>query len=200
MSIAGFFQGTGMPDPDWWEALWPDPAGVLAACGVRPGMDVIDLCCGDGWFTQPLSFIARSVVAVDIDPALLAVARARLAQRAGPAAVTFLEANAYEVQTIVGAPFDCVFLANAFHGVPDQPRLARAVHGVLKPGGLLALVSWHARPREETIVLGQPRGPAAELRMSPEQTIAAVEEGGLRHAFSTEVSPYHYGVVFTRAD
>ena len=41
-------------------------------------------------------------------------------------------------------------------------------------------MSWHARPREETIVLGQPRGPAAELRMSPEQTIAAVEEGGLR--------------------
>ena len=23
---SAFFEGTGMPDPGWWEALWPDPA------------------------------------------------------------------------------------------------------------------------------------------------------------------------------
>jgi hypothetical protein len=51
ISTAGFFEGTGMPDPGWWEALWPDPAGVLAKVGLKPGMDVIDLCSGDGWFT-----------------------------------------------------------------------------------------------------------------------------------------------------
>src|SRR5437764_15036046 len=33
----GFFEGTGMPDPGWWEALWPDPAGVLAKVGLKPG-------------------------------------------------------------------------------------------------------------------------------------------------------------------
>jgi hypothetical protein len=42
----GFFQGTEMPTAGWWEALWPDPAGVLAKVGVRPGMNVIDLCSG----------------------------------------------------------------------------------------------------------------------------------------------------------
>jgi hypothetical protein len=26
----GFFQGTEMPTAGWWEALWPDPAAVLA--------------------------------------------------------------------------------------------------------------------------------------------------------------------------
>ena len=46
-----FFEGTEMPNAGWWEALWPDPAGVLAKVGIRPGMDVIDLCSGDGWFT-----------------------------------------------------------------------------------------------------------------------------------------------------
>jgi hypothetical protein len=44
----GFFQGAEMPTAGWWEALWPDPAGVLAAVGLRAGMDVIDLCSGDG--------------------------------------------------------------------------------------------------------------------------------------------------------
>jgi hypothetical protein len=42
MTLPGFFEGTGMPDPGWWEALWPNPAKVLADTGVRAGMDVID--------------------------------------------------------------------------------------------------------------------------------------------------------------
>ena len=95
-------------------------------------------------------------------------------------------------------PVDHVFLANAFHGVPDKPRLARAVHNVLKPGALFAIVSWYARPREETTVLGEPRGPATELRMTPEQTIEGVEPGGLKFRNRVDVSPYHYGAVFEK--
>ena len=194
----GFFEGTGMPDPGWWEALWPDPAKVLRDVGVTPGMDVIDLCSGDGWFTFPLTQIARSVIAIDIDAALLGAAKVRIAERGGAPNCTFVEADAYDIACVIRAPVDHVFLANAFHGVPDRPRLARAVHDVLKPGGLFAIVSWHARPREQTTVLGEPRGPATELRMTPEQTIAAVEPGGLRSRDRVEVSPYHYGAVFER--
>ena len=64
--LPGFFEGTGMPEPGWWEALWPDPAKVLRDVGVTPGMDVVDLCCGDGWFTFPLAGIAHSVIAIDM--------------------------------------------------------------------------------------------------------------------------------------
>ena len=187
-----------MPDPGWWEALWPDPAKVLRDVGVTPGMDVVDLCCGDGWFTFPLSRIARSVIAIDIDAALLEAAKVRIAERGGAPNCTFVEADAYNIGQVVPQPVDHVFLANAFHGVPDKPRLARAVHDVLKPGGLFAIVSWYARPREQTTVLGEPRGPATELRMTPDQTIASVEPGGLKFRNRVEVSPYHYGAVFER--
>ena len=78
MTLPGFFEGTGMPEPGWWEALWPDPAKVLTDVGVTPGMDVLDLCCGDGWFTFPLAKIARSVVAIDIDAVLLEAAKVRI--------------------------------------------------------------------------------------------------------------------------
>jgi SAM-dependent methyltransferase len=194
----GFFEGTGMPDPGWWEALWPDPAAVLRAVGVKPGMDVVDLCCGDGWFTFPLASIVRSVVAIDIDGQLLEAAKVRFAERGGAPNVVFVEADAYELGTHVGALVDHVFLANAFHGVPDGLRLSRAVRDVLKPGGLFAVVSWYARPREETTVLGEPRGPATNLRMTPEQTIESVESDGLRFCYKVDVSPYHYGAVFER--
>lgn len=195
---SGFFEGTGMPDPGWWEALWPDPAGVLKSIGIDPGMSVIDLCCGDGWFTFPLSRIARSVIAIDIDAALLHAASVRFAERGAASQCAFVEADAYHIAEFVRDPVDHVFLANAFHGVPDKPRLARAAHDVLKAGGLFSVVNWHARPREETTVLGEPRGPATALRMTPEQTIADVEPGGLRFRNRVDVSPYHYGAVFER--
>ena len=67
-----------MPNAGWWEALWPNPAGVLANVGVKPNMIVMDLCSGDGWFTLQIAKLARHVVAIDIDANLLKVARHRL--------------------------------------------------------------------------------------------------------------------------
>jgi ubiquinone/menaquinone biosynthesis C-methylase UbiE len=198
MTLPGFFEGTGMPDPGWWEALWPNPAKVLADTGVRTGMDVIDLCSGDGWFTLQLAKIAKSVVAIDIDGKLLEAAKIRLSERGLAAHVRYVEADAYNIAKVIGGPVDHVFLANVFHGVPDRGRMSRAVHDVLRPGGLFAVVNWHARPREETTILGEPRGPPTELRMTPAATIAAVEQGGLQHVHTVEVSPYHYGAVFRR--
>lgn len=197
-TIPGFFQGTEMPSSGWWEALWPDPAGVLAAIGINPGMDVVDLCCGDGWFTLPIARVARHVIAIDIDADLLETARRRLAE-GGATNCDFVAGDAYELAGLVSRPVDSVFMANAFHGVPDRPRLARAVRATLAPAGRFAIVNWHQFPREKTTVLGEPRGPKTELRLSPEQTIAAVEASGLRFAELVDVPPYHYGAVFEQA-
>ena len=198
-SLPGFFEGTEMPAAGWWEALWPDPARVLAAVGVKPGMEVIDLCSGDGWFTLQIAKIAARVIAVDIDRDLLEVARHRLTE-SGMENCDFITGDAYDIAALVGRPVDLVFLANAFHGVPDRPRLANAVHATLKPAGRFAIVNWHKRPREETRVLGEPRGPKTELRLSPEQTIASVEPGGLGLVRQVEIPPYHYAVIFQRAE
>jgi ubiquinone/menaquinone biosynthesis C-methylase UbiE len=194
---SGFFEGTEMPTAGWWEALWPDPAAVLAAVGIRPGMDVIDLCSGDGWFTLPIARIARHVVAIDIDSALIEVARRRLAE-SGVRNCEFAVGDAYAVGRLAPHPSDVVFMANAFHGVPDPLRLARGVHDALKPGGRFAVVNWHRRPREDTTVLGEPRGPKTELRLSPEQTAASIAPSGLTFVRVVEVPPYHYAAIFER--
>lgn len=193
--LPGFFQGTEMPTAGWWEALWPDPAGVLAAVGLKAGMEVIDLCSGDGWFTLQMAKVARHVIAIDIDPCLLDVARHRLSE-SGVMNCDFVAGDAYALAKLVPKPTDFVFMANAFHGVPDRHRLARAVRETLKPGGRFAIVNWHQFPREETMILGEPRGPKTELRLSPELTIAAVESSGLTLVHLIEIPPYHYGAVF----
>jgi ubiquinone/menaquinone biosynthesis C-methylase UbiE len=164
---------------------------------LKPGMDVIDLCSGDGWFTLQIAKLARHVIAIDIDGKLLDTARTRLAE-GKQLNCTFVEGNAYDIATLVNRQVDLVFLANVFHGVPDKPRLTRAVSKVLKPGGLFVIVNWHERPREETVVLGEPRGPATALRMSPETTNAAVQQAGLRPIHTIEILPYHYASLFEK--
>jgi ubiquinone/menaquinone biosynthesis C-methylase UbiE len=191
------FEGTEMPTAGWWDALWPNPAGVLEAVGLRRDMAAIDLCCGDGWFTLPMSKVAASVVAIDIDRNMLEADRDRLAA-AGATNCEFVEGDAYELARHMRGPADFVLMANAFHGVPDQPRLADAIGKALKPAGRLAVVNWHQRRREETTILGEPRGPKGELRMSPEQTIASIEAGGLIFAGMVELPPYHYAVIMER--
>lgn len=200
MAAEKAFPATAMPDRDWWATLWPDPEAALRALGVRPDMTVVDLCCGDGYFTMPLAKIAGSrVYALDIDLQMLDRARAE----AGPqnaSAVEWLCADARDVAALIPERVDYVLIANTFHGVPDQTGLARAVAEVLKPGGCFAVVNWHRIPRDQTIVLELPRGPRTEMRMSPEQVRAVVEPAGFWLNRVVELPPYHYGALFVRSE
>ena len=194
------FPATGMPDRDWWAALWPDPAATLCALGITPDMTVLDLCCGDGWFTAPLALLTGGkVFALDLDPAMLAAARAE-ADRTGATVLDWIEGDARDAARLLPQRVDFVLIANTFHGVPDQTGLAKAAAASLEPGGRFAVVNWHARPREETSVLGQPRGPKTDMRMTPDATRDVVEPAGFKLERVVELPPYHYGAVFRRQD
>jgi len=187
-----------MPDTDWWNALWPEPARVIAALGIEPGLDIVDLCCGDGLFTTALAATARRVFAVDLDETLLAAAERRLTD-AGFGNCTFIADDARRLRSVVPGPVDLVYCANTFHGVPDQQRLAQMIHGCLQPSGRFVIVNWYPRPREETRVLGLPRGPRTELRMSPIDVAAVVTPAGFVLDRLVECPPFHYGAVFRRS-
>ncbi len=197
MTHPGFFEGTGMPDPGWWEALFPEPAKILVDAGLKAGMEVADLCSGDGWFTLQIAKVAQHVFAIDIDKALLEVARKRL-EESGVSNCDYIEGDAYRIATLCPHAVDFILMANAFHGVPDKPRLAKVVCDALKPGGLFAVVNWHAKPREETEVLGEPRGPKTELRIEADVVAQSVEQSGLCHVKTIEVPPYHYAATYQK--
>ena len=192
-----FFPATAMPDPDWWQALWPDPRSVLVQMGIEAGMVVVDLCCGDGLFTAPLCGIASRVFAIDIDADMLDRAKTLVADT-NPSNCEFIVADAMNVSAVVPEPVDYVFLANTFHGVPDKTGLARAVAAILKPRGRFGIVNWHRRPRGKTLVLGQPRGPKTELRMEPDEVAGTIEPAGLHRFRTVELPPYHYGAIFKK--
>jgi ubiquinone/menaquinone biosynthesis C-methylase UbiE len=141
--------------------------------------------------------IARHVLAIDIDATLLNLAKRRISE-AGLKNCEFVVANAYELNAFLTEPVDYVLIANAFHGVPDQTRLANVVAATLAPKGRFAIVNWHRTPREQTTVLGEPRGPQTELRMTPDAVVAAVRPSGLALLQVEPIPPYHYAAIFEK--
>jgi ubiquinone/menaquinone biosynthesis C-methylase UbiE len=193
-----FYSATAMPDRDWWQALWPDPEGMLRALGIKPEMTVLDLCCGDGYFTAPLAALVEGkVIGLDIDPDMLDQARAEVS-RLGASVSRWICGDADDLEDLLSERVDFVLIANTFHGVPDQTGLARTAASALKPGGLFAVVNWHQIAREKTTVLGKPRGPKTEMRMATEDVRKVVEPAGFQLADVVELPPYHYGAVFQK--
>lgn len=191
-----FFPATGMPDPDWWQALWPSPRDVLRKLGIKDGDVVADLCCGDGYFTGALAKLTGAeTFAVDLDPDQLAAAQSRgIAER-----ITWLLGDAREIDVLMPEPVDVVLMANTFHGVPEPTELSGAVARALVSDGRFIIVNWHARPREETPVLEKSRGPATDLRLSPVVLEGLVAPAGFTQEDVIELPPYHYGTVFRKS-
>ncbi len=196
--MSNIFPASAVPDPDWWQELWPHPAQTVALLGVTPGMCVVDLCCGDGLFTLPMAQLASEVIAIDLDPEMLKRTQAKL-DAAGMRNCTVIEGNAYDVVKLAGTKADLVVMANTFHGVPDKTRLCQAVASALKPRGQFVVVNWHRRPREETRVLGQPRGPKTKMRMEPEDVAAIAAPAGFEPGSTIELPPYHYALILRLA-
>lgn len=190
------FRNTAQPDRDWWSALWPDPRDTLETLGIAGDGSLVDVCCGDGHFTVPAAdLVSGPVYAVDIDGELLAALERRIEDQE---TVTTVEGDAMTLPDLLPERVECALLANTLHGIPEKTAFAEAVAGVLEPDGRFVVINWvDARP-SETPVLGEPRGPPEELRMTPEETIAAVEPAGFQARETTSVSPHHYAVVFER--
>ena len=150
----------------------------------------------DGWFTLQIAKLARHVVAIDIDTNLLDEARQIVPLKAVSRIAIWWEcyelAHLWPKWSIL-----CSWQTLSWRTGSGAGWLV-SVHSALAPSGLFAVVNWHQRLREETTVLGEPRGPRTELRMSPEQTARSVEAGGLKLVRIVEVPPYHYGAVFKR--
>jgi SAM-dependent methyltransferase len=194
------FQATAMPDRDWWEALWPDPRAVLEQIGVSSGVRAVDLCSGDGYFTVPMATLTHTeVVAVELDPEMIAAAQLA-AVSAGVQNIRFVEGDAMYVHDLLEGPVDLVLIANTLHGAHDKTTLARSVRSVLRDGGVFVVINWWPRPREETPVLGEPRGPRQELRFSPEQVDTWLQPAGFVLDEVKDVGPYHYAAIFRAAE
>jgi SAM-dependent methyltransferase len=194
------FRNTGQPDWDWWGRLWPAPGETLRDLGLETDDAVVEIGSGNGYLTVPAARIVdpAPVYALDIDASLLAELD-RLADRQRIGNVETMACDVRSFADHLPEPVDVAVIANTFHGIEDPDPVLAAVADVLAPGGRLLVINWRDQPRETTTVADQPRGPPTDLRLSPEETTATVEDAvDLTRTRSVDLPPYHYALVFER--
>ncbi|MBB3676170.1 class I SAM-dependent methyltransferase [Modestobacter versicolor] len=121
-----------MSATDWDHNAWYHR---LLLRRVPPGAQrVLDVGCGAGALAGELARRAERVDAVDRDPAMVALARARV-----PANVAVRQADALTVDLPDGG-YDAVLSMSALHHLPLAPALERMA-GWLRPGGVLVAVA-----------------------------------------------------------
>jgi len=118
---------------------WESPAGKLRwarrvkmlSRHLRPGMSVLELGCGTGYFTRELACSGANIVAVDVSPDLLEIAKAN----SSAPNVRYEIQNAYEL-SYPDAVFDSVVGSSVLHHLEIQEAI-REIYRVLKPSGTI---------------------------------------------------------------
>ncbi|MBD3308949.1 methyltransferase domain-containing protein [candidate division KSB3 bacterium] len=118
---------------------WETPAGKLRwerrvkmlASHITPKMKVLEIGCGTGYLTQELAKSEAHIIAIDISPHLLCIAR-RDIQAPN---IQFLLENAYQL-SFPDQVFDSVIGSSVLHHVNIDLALEEC-YRVLKPGGTI---------------------------------------------------------------
>jgi ubiquinone/menaquinone biosynthesis C-methylase UbiE len=118
-------------------------ASAHGAHGAHGGGRLLDLACGPGTATFALADRFDDVLAVDLEPEAIELAREK-ARTLGIRNVTWVVGRAEDVDADAGGTFDLVTIGTAFHRL-DRRRVAENAMRWLRPGGHLALL-WNTTP------------------------------------------------------
>ena len=163
------------------------PAEVLAFLGVEPGMTVLDMFSGGGYYTEILARLVgdAGTVVAHSNEAYAQFAAAETAARYADDRlpnVQMLMAENNELELAAGG-FDAALMILAYHdiyyvspanGWPkiDGPKLLAELYGGLRPGGILGVVDHYA-------AAGSPRETGNTLhRIDPQIVIEELEAAG----------------------
>ena len=120
------------------EIYAPHTAHLLALAGIAPGMRVLDVGCGAGDVSIQLARLVGpegAVLGVDVDPVVLEVARARVAE-AGLTNVSFTEARLPDVP--LDEPVDAMIGRLILIHLKEPAATIRALAKLVRSGGIVS--------------------------------------------------------------
>jgi arsenite methyltransferase len=163
---------------------WQKPHEVVMALDLKPTETIADIGAGTGYFARRFAQHAGKVYAVDIDQALLDIARKNAPKN---------------LETVLASPddprlpehsVDTIFFCDVLHHIENRPAYYAKLAQVLKPGGRIVVIDFYKKE--------QPVGPPPSMKLSDQEVIAEFRKAGFTLAKRLDILPYQYYLFFEK--
>ncbi len=167
---------------------------MLKNLGIKPGMTVCDMGCGNGFYTVQMARLVGEqgkVLAVDIQPEMLRLLtlrakKANLADRVQP-----ILGSLWDPQLPQGE-IDIILCADVYHEFSHPELMLAAMRASLADGGKIVLLEF----REE-----DPKVPIKPLhKMSKRQVLKELKPNGFRLVREFDALPWQHMMFFEKND
>lgn len=144
---------------------------------LQPGWRVLEFACANGNFARQIAPQVGSVLATDVSPQMIALARARTPETVTNVAFRVLDATDPDaLATLPGQSFDAAVCNMAIMDIPAIEPMLAALRQLLKPGGRFVFTTMHPCFNSGGIT----------------RTVEISDEGGeLKKVYSVKSSHYH---------
>jgi ubiquinone/menaquinone biosynthesis C-methylase UbiE len=122
---------------------------LVSKLGIKPGMKVLDLGCGDGTTAVPAARLGANVLGVDISSNLVAAGNQRV-KLEGLTNIKFQEGDATNLEGLQNESFDLVVSIFGAMFAPKPFEVASEMVRVTRPGGRIVMGNWI--PGDPTLV------------------------------------------------
>lgn len=174
--------------------MFLEPAKAIAQFELDPGMKVVDLGSGSGFYSYAIAKVVGKtgkVYAVDVQKELLD----RVVTEGHKNRVTNIEVIWGDIEKLNGTKLasgtmDAALLANTLFQVENKRECAKEIYRILKPGGKLMVIDWSdsfgglGPPIDHVVLAPKARGLFEYAGFSYQKDIAA--------------GAHHYGMIFTK--
>jgi len=125
---------------------------MLANLGVRPGMTVCDMGCGNGFHSLPIAKIVGAdgmVVGVDVQTEMLGFLRERMEDQGIENVIPIL--GSYHNPRLPTNAIDMVLMVDVYHEFSHPEQMLASIRKSLKPNGVVVLVEYREEDPEVPI-------------------------------------------------
>ena len=169
-----------------------DCATLLKELRIRPGMHVVDMGCGNGFYTLRLAQLVGEqgkIWAVDVQPEMLRLLEARAAE--GDLNNIQLTLGQLDDPKLPAACADLILCVDVYHEFSFPEKMLSAMRRALKPDGLLVLAEFRGE---------DPAVPIKPLhKMTKAQVLKELVPNGFRLVREFDGLPWQHLMFFRRS-
>jgi ubiquinone/menaquinone biosynthesis C-methylase UbiE len=170
---------------------WQNPEEILRHTGLQAGQTLVDIGCGEGFFTLPAARLAGPdglVYGIDSNPEAMDLLKQKAAVE-GLQNIRLTVKEAEEALICEGCA-DLTFLGLVLHDFRDAVQVLQNARKMLKPGGHLINLDWQKAPME--------MGPPLEKRFDNATASGLLQKAGFTIQTSQNWGQYTYLIIAAR--